>query len=77
MQVRAFVENKVFNVDELLFSKTLNLNNQWWWYAISGSDDLGWAALSLFYAIDLDNAFKDTYLSYTGPYYEKGIKQLL
>lgn len=55
----------------------MNHRNQWWWYAISGSDDLGWAALALIYAIDLDKPFRDTYMSYNGPYYEKGLKELM
>lgn len=77
MQVRAYIESKIFNVDELLFSKTLEHRNQWWWFSISGSDDLSWAALSLFEAIKVDPTFTDTYLSYNGPYYEKGILQLM
>ena len=78
MQVRAFVESKVFNVDELLSSQTLPHRNQWWWYSISGSDDLAWAALALFEAMSLDRAQRNTYLNYTtGDNYEKGILQIL
>eukprot|EP00347_Sterkiella_histriomuscorum_P024502 403330888 len=77
MQTRAFIENKVFSVDEILFAKTLRHRNQWHWFMISGSDDLGWACLALFYAIDVDPAFKDTYLNYNGPYFEKGVRQIL
>ena len=47
------IESKVFSVDELLFDKTLSHRNQWHWYQISGSDDLGWAALALLYAADI------------------------
>ncbi|CDW71116.1 glycoside hydrolase family 76 [Stylonychia lemnae] len=77
MQTRAFIENKVFNPDELLFSKSLKHRNQWFWANIRGSDDNGWAALALLYAIDIDPAFKDSYLNFTGQYYELGIRQII
>ncbi|CDW75760.1 glycoside hydrolase family 76 [Stylonychia lemnae] len=77
MQTRAFIENKVFNPDELLFSSTLKHRNQWFWTSIRGSDDNGWAALALLYAADIDLAFKESYLNYTGQYYELGVRQIL
>lgn len=68
-----YIEKYVFKSESLLVGEDLPHKMLWAWFKISGSDDLCWSMLSSLEALDYNGDDKDMYISYEGPYYEKGI----